>query len=167
MTVDMTPPSETPRPAACGSVRDRTIALGVTFKPNTDDMREAPSLVILPMLQARGATIRACDPQGREKAEELLPNVEWHGGPIETAKDADVLVVLTEWNEFRAVDLKELRKAMRGNVLGRSALRRTANEGGHVPSDRPSIRTMSALQSWSDRPSHHARNKITRDQNRR
>jgi UDPglucose 6-dehydrogenase len=104
--------------AAGGSVRGKTIAvLGVTFKPNTDDMREAPSLVILPMLQARGATIRACDPQGRSKAEELLPEVQWFANAAEAAKDADILVVLTEWNEFRAVDLKQLHKIMRGNVL--------------------------------------------------
>jgi UDPglucose 6-dehydrogenase len=104
--------------AADGSVRDKTVAvLGVTFKPNTDDMREAPSLVILPLLSARGARIRACDPQGRSKGEDLLPDVEWCNTVLETARDADVLVVLTEWNEFRAVDLKELRKAMRGNVL--------------------------------------------------
>jgi UDPglucose 6-dehydrogenase len=104
--------------AAGGSVRDKTIAiLGVTFKPNTDDMREAPSLVIVPMLQSRGAIVKACDPQGRENAEELLPGVEWCGNAIETARDADVLVVLTEWNEFRAVDLKELRQVMAGNAL--------------------------------------------------
>lgn len=104
--------------AAGGSVRDKTIAvLGVTFKPNTDDMREAPSLVILPMLQARGATVRACDPQGRRKAEELLPGVAWFADALQTAEGADVLVVLTEWNEFRAVDLKQLRKVMRGRAL--------------------------------------------------
>jgi UDPglucose 6-dehydrogenase len=104
--------------AAGGSVRDKTIAiLGVTFKPNTDDMREAPSLVILPMLQARGATVKACDPQGRENAEELLPGVTWCSSALETARDADVVVVLTEWNEYRAVDLKELRSVMRGNAL--------------------------------------------------
>ena len=104
--------------ASDGSVRDKTIAiLGVTFKPNTDDMREAPSLVIVPMLQARGATVKACDPQGGVNAEQLLPGLEWCSNALEAAKDADVLVVLTEWNEFRAVDLKELRKVMRGNVL--------------------------------------------------
>jgi UDPglucose 6-dehydrogenase len=104
--------------AAGGSMRDKVIAvLGVTFKPDTDDMREAPSLVILPMLQARGAMIRVCDPQGRQKGEELLPGVEWCAGAVETAKGADVLVVLTEWNEFRAVDLAQLRNAMRGNAL--------------------------------------------------
>lgn len=104
--------------AAGGSVHDKTIAvLGVTFKPNTDDMREAPSLVIVPMLQSRGATVKACDPQGRTNAEALLPGVEWCSNPAETAKGADVLVVLTEWNEFRAVDLKEICQDMRGNVL--------------------------------------------------
>ena len=104
--------------AAGGSVRGRTIAvLGVTFKPNTDDMREAPSLVILPMLQARGATVHACDPQGRANAEELLPGVTWFADPMEAAAGADIVLVLTEWNEFRALDLKKLRSAMKGDVL--------------------------------------------------
>jgi UDPglucose 6-dehydrogenase len=101
-----------------GSVRDKTIAfLGVTFKPNTDDMRESPSLIILPWLQARGAKIRACDPQGAESGKDLLPGVLWAENAIEAARDADVVVILTEWNEFRALDLDELRNAMRGNVL--------------------------------------------------
>jgi UDPglucose 6-dehydrogenase len=104
--------------AVGGSVRDKTIAvLGVTFKPNTDDMREAPSLVILPMLQDRGARVRAFDPQGRSKAETLLPGVEWCSSALEAAQGADGLVVLTEWNEFRALDLEHLRDVMRGNVL--------------------------------------------------
>jgi UDPglucose 6-dehydrogenase len=104
--------------AAGGSVRDKIIAvLGVTFKPNTDDMRDAPSLMILPMLQARGAIIRVCDPQGRSKGEDLLPGVGWFANAVEAAEGADVLVVLTEWNEFRAVNLKQLRQQMRGNVL--------------------------------------------------
>jgi UDPglucose 6-dehydrogenase len=104
--------------AAGNSVRNKTIAiLGVTFKPGTDDMREAPSLVILPMLLGRGARIKAYDPQGRAKGEALLPGVEWCNGVLEAAKGADALVVLTEWNEFRAVDLVGLRKAMRGDVL--------------------------------------------------
>ncbi|ODR95882.1 UDP-glucose 6-dehydrogenase [Methyloceanibacter stevinii] len=104
--------------ASGGSVHGKTIAvLGVTFKPNTDDMRDAPSLVILPMLQSRGATVRACDPQGRPQAEQLLPDVEWFVDPIEAAQGADVLLVLTEWNEFRALDLKQLRSAMSGDVL--------------------------------------------------
>lgn len=101
-----------------GNVRGKTIAvLGVTFKPNTDDMREAPSLVIVPMLIERGATVRAYDPQGRENAEPLLPGVDWCSSSLEAAKDADALVVLTEWNEFRALDLKRLRETMRGRTI--------------------------------------------------
>jgi UDPglucose 6-dehydrogenase len=104
--------------AAGGSVRDKTIAvLGVTFKPNTDDMRDAPSLVIVPMLQERGATVRACDPQGRQQAEPLLPGVVWCEGAQEAARDADVLVILTEWNEFRALDLEAVKATMAGNAV--------------------------------------------------
>jgi len=104
--------------AAGGSVRGKTVGvLGVTFKPDTDDMRDAPSLVILPMLQMRGASIRAYDPQGRAKAEELLSNINWCENATEVTEGADVLVVMTEWNEFRALDLKSLRETMRGNVL--------------------------------------------------
>ena len=104
--------------AANGSVRNKVIAvLGVTFKPNTDDMRDAPSLVIIPMLQERGATIRVCDPQGRRHAEPMLPGVEWYDSAIEAAQGADVLVVITEWNEFRALDLAEIKGKMRGNAV--------------------------------------------------
>ncbi len=104
---------------ACGgSVAGKTIAvLGVTFKPNTDDMREAPSLVIVPMLQERGATVRAYDPQGRKHAEQLFPGVTWAQHALDAAEGADAVVVLTEWNEFRAITLDELRKRMRGDVL--------------------------------------------------
>lgn len=104
--------------AAGGSVRGRTIAvLGVTFKPNTDDMREAPSLVLLPMLLERGATIRAYDPQGRKHGEKLLPGVAWCESALDAATSADIVVVLTEWNEFRALDLGALKSVMRGHVL--------------------------------------------------
>jgi UDPglucose 6-dehydrogenase len=104
--------------AAGGSLRKKTVAIfGVTFKPNTDDMREAPSLIVLPMLQARGGRIRVYDPQAYPKAQEMLPDVEWCNSPLKCADSADVLVVLTEWNEFRALDLKHLRELMRGNIL--------------------------------------------------
>jgi UDPglucose 6-dehydrogenase len=122
--------------AAGGSVRGKTIAvLGVTFKPDTDDMREAPSLVILPLLQAKGARIRVCDPQGCTKGPDLLPTVEWYRAPLEAAKGADVLVVLTEWNEFRALNLKDARQVMRGHVLVdlRNIYRKTlADDAGFV-----------------------------------
>ncbi|MGE8944233.1 UDP-glucose dehydrogenase family protein [Leptospira interrogans] len=104
--------------AAGGSVRDKVIAvLGVTFKPNTDDMRDAPSLVLIPMLQERGATVRAYDPQGRKHGESLLPGVDWRESALEAAQSADIAVVVTEWNEFRALDLTALKQAMRGSVL--------------------------------------------------
>ena len=104
--------------AAGGSVRDKTIAvLGVTFKPNTDDMREAPSLTIIPLLQERGATVRVYDPQGKEHGEALLPGVEWCEGSTQAVEGADIVVVVTEWNEFRAINLKDLKQAMRGNLL--------------------------------------------------
>jgi UDPglucose 6-dehydrogenase len=104
--------------AAGGSVRGKTIAvLGVTFKPNTDDMRDAPSLVVVPLLQERGATIRAADPQGQKHGAALLPGITWCESALEAAKGADILVVLTEWNEFRALDLSKVRKVMKGDLL--------------------------------------------------
>ncbi|ODA68688.1 UDP-glucose 6-dehydrogenase TuaD [Methyloligella halotolerans] len=104
--------------AAGGELRDKTVAvLGVTFKPNTDDMREAPSLTILPMLQDRGAAIRAYDPEASKDAEEQLPGVVWCENALSACEGADVLLVLTEWNEFRALNLSQLKEAMRGDVL--------------------------------------------------
>jgi len=106
------------RDAVGGNVRGKTIAiLGVTFKPNTDDMREAPSLVIVPMLSELGANVRIYDPHGRENAEPLFSSAEWCAGPLEAVEGADVAVVLTEWNEFRALDLATVRSKMSGNVL--------------------------------------------------
>ncbi|MEL7048826.1 MAG: UDP binding domain-containing protein, partial [Pseudomonadota bacterium] len=104
--------------AAGGGIDGKTIGvLGVTFKPNTDDMRDAPSLVILPMLQERGATVRVYDPQGRKHAEPLMPGLTWCSDALDAVSGADILLVLTEWNEFRALDLKAARKAMAGDLL--------------------------------------------------
>jgi len=104
--------------AAGGSVRGKTIGvLGVTFKPNTDDMRDAPSLVIVPMLQERGAIVKAYDPQGRKHAEQMIPGVTWCDGTLDVVEGADVLVIITEWNEFRALDLKQARIKMRGDLI--------------------------------------------------
>ncbi len=104
--------------AAGGSVRDKNIAvLGVTFKPNTDDMREAPSLTIVPLLQERGATVKVYDPQGRAHGEALLPGVTWCSDAISACEDADIAVIITEWNEFRALNLNAVKDAMRGNIL--------------------------------------------------
>ena len=101
-----------------GSLDGRSIGvLGVTFKPNTDDMRDAPSLVILPMLQSRGASVKAYDPEGRKQAEPLLPGVAWCASVLDAIEGADALVVVTEWNEFRALDLGDVRRRMRGDVV--------------------------------------------------
>ena len=96
-----------------GSVNGRTIGvLGVTFKPNTDDMREAPSLTIVPALIGGGAKVRVTDPQGRREGEALLPGVTWAEDAYAAAQGADLLVILTEWNEFRALDLERVAQAM-------------------------------------------------------
>ena len=105
--------------AACGgSVAGKTIAvLGVTFKPNTDDMRDAPSLVIVPALQAAGATLRGYDPAGMTEAGRLLSDVAWCDDAYAACEGADALVILTEWNEFRALDLVRVREALRTPIL--------------------------------------------------
>ncbi|MCG8505977.1 MAG: UDP-glucose/GDP-mannose dehydrogenase family protein [Sphingomonadales bacterium] len=97
--------------SACGgSVDGLTIAmLGLTFKPNTDDMRESPALDIVPALQKAGATVRAYDPEGRSEAEKLLDGVEFAEDPYAAAEGADALVIVTEWNQFRALDLTRIR----------------------------------------------------------
>ncbi|TNF19222.1 MAG: UDP-glucose/GDP-mannose dehydrogenase family protein [Rhodobacteraceae bacterium] len=92
-----------------GSFNGKTIAvLGVTFKPNTDDMRDAPSLTIVPALVGGGAKVRVSDPEGRREGEALLPGVSWYADAYEAAAGADLLVILTEWNAFRALDLERI-----------------------------------------------------------
>jgi UDPglucose 6-dehydrogenase len=100
--------------AACGgSVAGKNLAvLGLTFKPNTDDMRESPSLAILPALMAAGARIRGYDPGGMAEAEKLLPNLIYCRDAYETMVGADALVILTEWNAFRALDLGRVRSLL-------------------------------------------------------
>ena len=101
-----------------GDAAGRTVAvLGLAFKPNTDDMREAPSLELVPALQAAGAKVRAYDPQAMEAARPLLPGVTWCRDLYEAASGADCAVLVTEWNEFRAVDLERLRAVMAAPVL--------------------------------------------------
>jgi UDPglucose 6-dehydrogenase len=96
-----------------GSVNGKIITvLGVTFKPETDDMRDAPSLTIVPALVGAGASIRVIDPHGRKVGEALLPSVEWADDPYSAAQGAECLLILTEWNQFRALDLKRLASAM-------------------------------------------------------
>jgi UDPglucose 6-dehydrogenase len=104
---------------ACGgSVKGKRIAvLGLTYKPNTDDMRDAPSLVIVPMLQQAGAVVVAFDPEGARHAAPLLPGVEFASGPYACLEGADALVVITEWDAFRALDLARVKAALREPVV--------------------------------------------------
>jgi UDPglucose 6-dehydrogenase len=105
--------------AACGGdVRGKTIGvLGLTFKPNTDDMREAPSIDIIQGLLDRGAQVAAYDPQGMTAAREVLADVAFGDSAYDVAEGADALVLVTEWNEFRSLDLARLRSAMKAPVL--------------------------------------------------
>lgn len=104
--------------AAGGSVAGKRIGiLGISFKPGTDDIRDAPSLVVIPELQARGATVAAYDPAAVDAGAKALPGVEWKQGAQEVASGADVLVILTEWNAFRGLDLPYLASIMRSPVL--------------------------------------------------
>jgi UDPglucose 6-dehydrogenase len=106
--------------AACGGdVSGKTIAiLGLAFKPETDDMRDAPSLSILPRLAAAGAVLRAYDPEAMGHARQMLPaGLHYAANALDCAQGADAVVLLTEWNEFRALSPEKLAAAMRGRVL--------------------------------------------------
>lgn len=100
---------------AChGNLDGKTIAiLGLTFKPNTDDMRDSPSLDIIPLLQAKGATVRAFDPEGMGEAQNLLSGVGFCENAYDAMEGADAVVLLTEWNEFRALDMERTRKLLK------------------------------------------------------
>ena len=107
------------RDALGGCEADKTVAvLGLTFKPETDDMREAPSLAILPALTDRGAHVKAHDPQGANEAKTLLPPcIQYCDDIYETVRGADAIVLMTEWNQYRALDLKKVKDIMNGNVF--------------------------------------------------
>ncbi len=101
-----------------GDVSGKTIGcLGLTFKPNTDDMREAPSLTILPALIQQGATVRAFDPVGMEAAAPLLDGVVMCENAYDAVNGCDAMVLMTEWNQFRNLDLERIKQAMNGNVI--------------------------------------------------
>ena len=93
--------------ATGGDLSGKTVAvLGLTFKPNTDDMRDSPSLAIVPALVAQGADVRAFDPQGMEEAKKIITGIKWCGSAYDAIDGSDVLAIVTEWNEFRALDLQ-------------------------------------------------------------
>ena len=101
-----------------GNLRDKTIALlGLTFKPNTDDMREAPSIALVTALRDMGAEVRAYDPAGMEQAKLVLDGVTYCDGPYACAQGAHALVIVTEWEQFRALDLDRLKRVMASPVL--------------------------------------------------
>jgi UDPglucose 6-dehydrogenase len=107
------------RKALGGNEAGKTIAvLGLTFKPETDDMRDAPSLSILPALIEKGATIKAHDPEGMEEAKHQLPEaVQFFNDIHSTVEGADAIVLMTEWNAYRAMKLTDLRQKMSGNIF--------------------------------------------------
>ncbi|HYD28017.1 UDP-glucose/GDP-mannose dehydrogenase family protein, partial [Brevundimonas sp.] len=101
-----------------GDLAGKTVALlGLTFKPNTDDMRDAPSLEVAPALMAMGATVQAFDPEGMAEAAHLLPGVVFKDGPYDAVEGADVVVILTEWDQFRALDLDRVKLLLRQPVM--------------------------------------------------
>lgn len=101
-----------------GDLKGKTVALlGLTFKPNTDDMRDAPSLDVVPALIAAGAVVQAFDPEGMEEAKKLLPDVVYKDGPYDAVVDADAVVILTEWDQFRALDLDRIKLLLRQPVM--------------------------------------------------
>ncbi len=104
--------------AAGGDLKGKKIAvLGLTFKPNTDDMRESPSLDIIPILQQAGATIAAHDPKGMDEAKAMMPDITYCTDPYEAMEGASVLVIVTEWNQYRALDLDRAKALMAAPVL--------------------------------------------------
>src|SRR5512144_253220 len=104
--------------ACAGTVDGKTIGvLGLTFKPNTDDMRDAPSLAIVPALQDRGARVQAFDPEGMHEARALLSGVDFKDDPYAVAENADALVIITEWDQFRALDLARVKSLRRVPVI--------------------------------------------------
>ena len=104
--------------AAGGDVRGRKVAvLGLTFKPNTDDMRDSPAITVVQTLQDAGAHVVGYDPEGMENAKKLMEGLDFAKDPYEAATEADVLVIVTEWNEFRALDFRRLKAVMKEPVL--------------------------------------------------
>lgn len=107
------------------NLKDKKIGiLGLAFKPNTDDMRFAPSITIIRELQRHGATIKAYDPVAINRAKKIMPDIEYCTDPYSTAQDADAIILVTEWDEFRGLDLKRIKKLMRQPVFldGRNIL---------------------------------------------
>ncbi len=103
---------------ALGDLKGKTIGvLGLSFKPNTDDIRDAPALDIIRMLLEAGAKVQSYDPQAMQASKEVIPDLHLCEGPYETAQDADALLLATEWNAFKSLDFERIKAAMKGNVI--------------------------------------------------
>ncbi len=101
-----------------GKIKGKTIGvLGLSFKPNTDDMRDAPSIVVVNSLLGEGAKIKAYDPIAMNNAKRILKNIDFQSDPYSVARDCDILIIMTEWNEFRQLDLEKIKKYMKEPVL--------------------------------------------------
>ena len=132
------------RAALGGTAAGKTIGvLGLTFKPNTDDMRDAPSLDIIPALQEMGAVIQAFDPEDHE-ARKLFENVTFKDGPYDAAEGADALLILTEWDRFRALDLDRIKALLKApmvidlrNIYGAEDMKRRGFDYASVGRPRP------------------------------
>lgn len=103
---------------AISKLKGKKIAVfGVTFKANTDDLRDSPALLIVPSLVEYDADVVVVDPEGKKFGKDMIKGVKWKNNPYKAAEDADAVVIITDWNQFRALDLKKLKKKMKGNVL--------------------------------------------------
>jgi len=103
---------------ALGGLDDKVIGvLGIAFKPNTDDIRDAPALDMIHLMQNEGAIIRAYDPQAMENARAVLKKVTLCEGPYQVAEGADAIILATEWNEFKQLDFGRIKTSMRGNII--------------------------------------------------
>ena len=141
-----------------GSVRGKTIAvLGLTFKPNTDDARDSPAIPLITALHDLGATVRGYDPAGMEQAKPLLPEIYYCHSAYSAAEDADAVVIATEWEQFRALDLSRLKHVMTQpvivdlrNIYRADEMRRAAFR--YVPIGRAGVESVSNLRlSWKAR----------------
>jgi UDPglucose 6-dehydrogenase len=105
-------------PTLLGSLEGKTIGvLGLSYKPNTDDMRDAPAVDVIKLLRREGAAVRAFDPVAMNVARKLISNIAFCANAYEVAEGADALVVLTEWNEFKQLDMSRIRSAMKQPIL--------------------------------------------------
>ena len=101
-----------------GRLAGKTVGiLGLSFKPNTDDIRDAPALDIVHLLLKAGANVKGFDPQAMQAVQELLPELKLCKNPYDVAKDADAILLATEWNEFKSLDFKKIKETMHGTVI--------------------------------------------------